>query len=118
FDINPFNYVLSTSRTLRPYDDFGNKEYYRNNWAPMNIINELENNILEIKVKDMRFQLDVDYKINKHLSYNLTGSARYANTSREHKIYENSNVVEAYKAGTEYGADGANTIVRNANIFL
>ncbi|MGF2043826.1 hypothetical protein, partial [Staphylococcus aureus] len=41
-----------------------------------------------------------------------------ANTSREHKIYENSNVVEAYKAGTEYGADGANTIVRNANIFL
>ncbi|TCN55539.1 SusC/RagA family TonB-linked outer membrane protein [Flavobacterium circumlabens] len=118
FDINPFNYVLSTSRTLRPYDDLGNKEYYRNNWAPMNIINELENNILEIKVKDIRFQLDLDYKINKHLSYNLTGSARYANTSREHKIYENSNVVEAYKAGTEYGADGANTIVRNANIFL
>ncbi|MRX39960.1 SusC/RagA family TonB-linked outer membrane protein [Flavobacterium sp. LC2016-23] len=118
FDINPFNYVLSTSRTLRPYDDLGNKEYYRNNWAPMNIINELENNVLEIKVKDIRFQLDLDYKINKHLSYNLTGSARYANTSREHKIYENSNVVEAYKAGTEYGADGANTIVRNANIFL
>ncbi|MEP6929224.1 MAG: SusC/RagA family TonB-linked outer membrane protein, partial [Flavobacterium sp.] len=118
FDINPFNYVLSTSRTLRPYDEAGNKEYYRNNWAPMNIINELENNVLEIKVKDIRFQLDLDYKINNHLSYNLTGSARYANTSREHKIYENSNVVEAYKAGTEYGADGANTIVRNANIFL
>ncbi|WP_166924216.1 SusC/RagA family TonB-linked outer membrane protein [Flavobacterium poyangense] len=118
FDINPFNYVLSTSRTLRPYNDAGGLEYYRNNWAPMNIINELQNNVLEIKVKDIRFQLDLDYKINKNLSYNLTGSARYANTSREHKIYENSNVVGAYKAGTEYGADGANTIVRDANIFL
>ncbi|KAF2513789.1 SusC/RagA family TonB-linked outer membrane protein [Flavobacterium foetidum] len=118
FDINPFNYVLSTSRTLRPYDENGNLEYYRTNWAPMNIINELENNILDIKVKDIRFQLDLDYKINKNLTYNLIGSARYANTSREHKIYENSNVVGAYRAGTEYGADGVNTTVRNANIFL
>ncbi|EJL63357.1 SusC/RagA family TonB-linked outer membrane protein [Flavobacterium sp. CF136] len=118
FDINPFNYVLNTSRTLRPYDESGNLEYYRNNWAPMNIINELANNVLEIKVKDIRFQLDLDYKINKNLTYNLTGSARYANTSREHKIYENSNVVGAYRAGTEYGVEGVNTTVRNANIFL
>jgi TonB-linked SusC/RagA family outer membrane protein len=118
FDINPFNYVLSTSRTLRPYDEAGNLEYSRNNWAPFNIINELENNKLEIDVKDIRFQMDLDYKINKHLTYNLTGSARYANTSREHKIYEGSNVVEAYKAGTEYGVEGVNTTVRNANVFL
>jgi TonB-linked SusC/RagA family outer membrane protein len=118
FDINPFNYVLSTSRTLRPYDEAGNLEYSRNNWAPFNIINELKNNKLEIDVKDMRFQMDLEYKINKHLTYNLTGSARYANTSREHKIYEGSNVVEAYKAGTEYGVEGVNTTVRNANVFL
>jgi TonB-linked SusC/RagA family outer membrane protein len=118
FDINPFNYVLNTSRTLRPYDEAGNLEYSRNNWAPFNIINELENNVLEIDVKDIRFQLDVDYKINKNLTYNLTGSARYANTVREHKIYENSNVVEAYKAGTEFGVEGENTTVRNANVFL
>ncbi|MGO4773019.1 SusC/RagA family TonB-linked outer membrane protein [Flavobacterium sp. W22_SRS_FK3] len=118
FDINPFNYVLNTSRTLRPYDENRNLEYSRNNWAPFNIVNELQNNVLEIDVKDMRFQLDVDYKINKHLTYNLTGSARYANTSRQHKIYENSNVVEAYKAGTEYGVEGVNATVRNANVFL
>jgi hypothetical protein len=72
---------------LRPYDENGNLEYYRNNWAKMNIINELENNFMEIQVKDIRFQLDLDYKINKHWNYNLTGSARYANTSREHKIF-------------------------------
>ncbi len=111
FDINPFSYVLNTSRTLRPYDENGNLEYYRNNWAPMNIVNELKNNYLDIDVKDIRFQLDLDYKINKHLTYNLTGSARYANTTREHKILEGSNVVGAYNAMET-------TIVRDANIFL
>lgn len=111
FDINPFSYVLNTSRTLRPYDENGNLEYYRNNWAPMNIINELKNNYLDINVKDIRFQLDLDYKINSHLTYNLTGSARYANTTREHKILEESNVVGAYNAMET-------TIVRDANIFL
>ncbi|MDN3672875.1 SusC/RagA family TonB-linked outer membrane protein [Flavobacterium branchiarum] len=111
FDINPFAYVLNTSRTLRPYDENGNLEYYRNNWAPMNIVNELKSNYLDINVKDIRFQLDLDYKINKHLTYNLTGSARYANTTREHKILEGSNVVGAYNAMET-------TIVRDANIFL
>lgn len=115
FDINPFNYVLSTSRTLRPYDDNGNLEYYQNNWAPMNIVNELANNTLDIKVNDIRFQVDVDYKINKHLTYNLTGSARYANTSREHKIYEGSNVVAAYNAGV---GDNVNTTIQKDNVFL
>ncbi len=118
FDINPFNYVLNTSRTLRPYDENGNLEYYRNNWASMNIINELKNNFMEIEVKDIRFQLDLDWKINSHLTYNLTASNRYANTSRQHKILENSNVVGAYKAGTPDGEDGVNTLVRDQNIFL
>jgi TonB-linked SusC/RagA family outer membrane protein len=115
FDINPFNYVLSTSRTLRPYDESGNLEYYQNNWAPMNIINELQNNTLDIKVNDIRFQVDLDYKINSHLTYNLTGSARYANTSREHKIYEGSNVVAAYNAGV---GDNVNTTIQKDNVFL
>ncbi|WP_144212831.1 SusC/RagA family TonB-linked outer membrane protein [Flavobacterium anhuiense] len=115
FDINPFNYVLSTSRTLRPYDENGNLEYYQNNWAPMNIINELNNNKLGIKVKDIRFQGDLEYKISKSLTYNFTGSARYATTSREHKIYEGSNVVGAYNAGV--GAN-PNTQIQKDNVFL
>ncbi|ABQ05915.1 SusC/RagA family TonB-linked outer membrane protein [Flavobacterium johnsoniae] len=115
FDINPFNYVLSTSRTLRPYDDKGNLEYYQNNWAPMNIVNELANNTLDIKVNDIRFQVDLDYKINKNLTYNLTGSARYANTSREHRIYEGSNVVGAYNAGV---GNNVNSQIQKDNVFL
>ncbi|RYJ50687.1 SusC/RagA family TonB-linked outer membrane protein [Flavobacterium petrolei] len=111
FDINPFNYVLNTNRALRPYDDNGNLEYYRNNWAPINILNELENNYMEIKVKDIRFQADLAYKINPNLTYNLTANARYANTTREHNILENSNIVGAYNAQET-------TIVRDQNIFL
>lgn len=111
FDINPFNYVLNTNRTLRPYDQNGNLEYYRNNWAPINILNELKNNFMEIEVKDIQFQADLSYKITPHLTYNLTASNRYANTIREHNILENSNIVGAYNADET-------TIVRNANIFL
>ncbi|WP_166922172.1 SusC/RagA family TonB-linked outer membrane protein [Flavobacterium poyangense] len=115
FDINPFNYVLNTSRTLRPRDEKGNLEYYRNNWAPMNILNELQNNTMDIKVTDIRFQLDLEYKINPHLTYNLSGASRYAGTSRDHRIYEGSNVVGAYNAGV---GDDLNTIVQKENIFL
>jgi len=111
FDINPFKYALNTNRTLRPYDDNGDLEYYRSNWAPINILNELKNNFMEIQVKDIRFQMDLEYKINPYLTYNLAGSARYANTGREHKILENSNIVGAYNAEET-------TAVRDANIFL
>ena len=111
FDINPFNYVLNTNRTLRPYDENGNYEYYRNNWAPINIIEELENNYMDIKVKDIRFQADLEYKISPKFTYNFTGNIRSANTTREHNILEKSNIVGAYNAQET-------TIVRDQNIFL
>lgn len=111
FDINPFNYALNTNRTLRPYDDFGNLEYYRNNWAPVNILNELKNNYMDINVLDLRLQADLAYKINSNLTYNFIGNIRYANSVREHNITEDSNVIGAYNAQET-------TIVRDQNIFL
>jgi TonB-linked SusC/RagA family outer membrane protein len=111
FDINPFKYALTTNRTLRPYDDNGNLEYYRANWAPINILNELKNNYMKIKVKDIRFQADLEYKINPSLTYNFTANARYATTTREHNMLEKSNVVGAYNANET-------TVVRDKNIFL
>ena len=111
FDINPFFYALNTSRTLRARDENGNLEYYRNNWAPVNILNELENNYMDIQVKDISFQAGIDYKITPSLTYNFSASARYANTVREHNILENSNIVKAYNAAET-------TVVRDQNIFL
>lgn len=111
FDINPFSYALNTTRTLRARDNDGNLEYYRNNWADFNIINEIENNYIDLNQRDIRIQGDATWKITDNLTYNANTAIRYVNSVREHKIKEASNVVGAYNADET-------TIVRDANIFL
>ncbi|PUB29381.1 TonB-linked SusC/RagA family outer membrane protein [Elizabethkingia sp. YR214] len=111
FDINPFNYALNTSRALRPYNDAGEKEYYRANWANFNILNELQNNKISLDVKDIRFQVDGNYKILPELTYNFNVSARYVTSKTTHDMYEGSNVAKAYNAAET-------TLIRDANIFL
>ncbi|MTG98646.1 SusC/RagA family TonB-linked outer membrane protein [Myroides albus] len=111
FDINPFSYALNTSRALRAKNELGEYEYYRSNWAPFNILNELDNNRMDIDVKDIRFQAEAEYKILPNLKYNVNGSARYATTKRVHNVTENSNVIAAYNANE-------NTIERDQNVFL
>ncbi|WP_245738578.1 SusC/RagA family TonB-linked outer membrane protein [Pedobacter rhizosphaerae] len=99
FDINPFSYALNTSRTLTPYDANGNREFFTQNYAPFNILNELENNTLELNLIDFKVQGGLKYKITKDLKYSFDGAYRYAKTSQEHKITERSNMAEAYRAG-------------------
>ncbi|AUC86392.1 SusC/RagA family TonB-linked outer membrane protein [Polaribacter sp. ALD11] len=111
FDINPFSYALNTSRALRPRDNNGDLEYYTNNWAPFNILEELQNNTIDLDVKDIRFQFDASYKITDALTYDLNMSSRYVNSTREHQVREKSNVVRAYNS------DGT-PVIANANIFL
>ena len=111
FDINPFSYALNTSRTLRMYDDNGNYEFYRNNWAPFNIRNEYENNYMDINVLDLKLQGEVEYKVTDDLKANFVAVARRATTSNEHFVKDNSNVVKAYQAN-------GNIIEQNENIYL
>ena len=111
FDINPFSYALNTSRALRPRDNDGNLEYYTNNWAPFNIIEELENNAIDLDVKDIRFQLDATYKLTNNITYDFNAAARYVNSTREHQVKENSNVIRAYNSNET-------PVIANANIFL
>ncbi len=98
FDINPFSYALGTSRTLRPKDNNGNLEYYRNNWAPFNILNEYQNNYMKIDVLDFKIQAETSYKINSHLETTALVSARQAQTNSSHYITEQSNVIKAFRA--------------------
>lgn len=98
FDINPFSYALSTSRTLRPRANNGELEYYRNNWAPFNILNEYENNYLNINLLDFKIQGEASYKFNKDLEATVLLSTRQAFTGTSHFIKENSNVVQAFRA--------------------
>ncbi|WP_445736362.1 SusC/RagA family TonB-linked outer membrane protein [Mariniflexile sp.] len=111
FDINPFSYAINTSRALRARDTNGNLEYSRYNWAPFNILNELENNGIELNVSDIKFQGQGEYEINKNVTYTFLGSARYATSNSEHSITENSNVAGAYRANET-------TIVQDQNTFL
>lgn len=111
FDVNPFNYALTTSRAIRPRDNDGNLEYVRNNWAPFNILQETENNFIELNVTDIRFQTQMDYKVNDNLEYSFLGTARYATSLSDHSQTEFSNVAGAYRANE-------NTLIRDANTFL
>lgn len=111
FDINPFSYALNTSRALRPRDNDGNLEYSRYNWAPFNILEEIDNNSLELNVSDIKFQGQAEYKINDNLTYNFLGSARYVTSNGEQSQTERSNVAAAYKANET-------TIVQDQNVFL
>ncbi|WP_372640277.1 SusC/RagA family TonB-linked outer membrane protein [Ancylomarina sp.] len=101
FDINPFSYAMNTSRTIMPYGENGNSEYVRMNYAPFNILEEYNNNSINLDVLDLSIQGSADYKFNKYLNYNFTGSLRYVKSSNEHLIKEGSNVVAAYNAGVD-----------------
>jgi len=114
FDINPFSYALNTSRTLTAYDANGNREFFTQNYAPFNILNELENNTLELNLIDFKVQGGLKYKITKDLKYAFDGAYRYAKTSQEHKITENSNMAQAYRAGISPN----DATIRGNNKFL
>jgi TonB-linked SusC/RagA family outer membrane protein len=111
FDINPFNYALNTSRALRPYNDNGDYEYYRQNWAKFNVLDEINNNYLELDVKDIKFQADLDYKLAEGLKFNTNAAIRYVISDRDHTITEQSNVAGAYRAAET-------SVVRGQNIYL
>ncbi len=81
FDINPFSYALNASRTMTAYDENGDREYFRRNFAPFNILTELENNYLNINVSDLRLQGDLKYKFTPALTFEFVGAVRYVKSS-------------------------------------
>lgn len=105
FDINPFSYALNTSRTMSP------DEFYQMNYAPFNIFHEMENNYMDLRMMDLKFQLELNYKIIKGLELNALGAVRYVDSSQEHKIREGSNLAEAYRAAGD-------ATIRDKNKFL
>jgi TonB-linked SusC/RagA family outer membrane protein len=111
FDINPFSYALNTSRALTAYDENGQKEYFRRNFAPFNILNELENNTIDLSFMDFKTQGDFRYKILEDLKFSFEGAYRYAKTNQEHSIKERSNMPMAYRAAED-------ATIRAANRFL
>jgi TonB-dependent SusC/RagA subfamily outer membrane receptor len=86
FDINPYSYALNTSRALTAYDAHGNLEYFTRNYAPFNILNELQNNKLRLNALDVKLQANLAYQIFPFLKYEFLGALRYVKTSQEDLI--------------------------------
>ena len=118
FDLNPFNYALTTSRTMPVYNEDGSYNYGTRDYAPFNILYELKNNTTHLNVLDGKIQGRLSYKINPYLTYDFTGSLRYAKTTEEHDVLDNTNEANAYRVGDENIWPGSNSIVNQANKFL
>ncbi|WP_101310510.1 SusC/RagA family TonB-linked outer membrane protein [Labilibaculum manganireducens] len=111
FDINPFSYALNTSRSMRPYDENGDLEYFRRDYSDFNIVHELNHNSVNLTATDVVAQVNLDYDITKNLSFSNISQVRRNSALREHKIHETSNQANAYRAmSTQF--------IRDANQLL
>ena len=108
FDINPFSYAMNTSRVMDP------KETYRRNYCDFNIFDELENNYIDLKVTDLKFQGDINWKPVRGLEIAAIGAIRYYSSRQEHHIKDESNQARAYRAGI----DPENSTIRDLNPYL
>lgn len=105
FDINPYSYALNTSRAMDP------NTYYQANYAPFNILHELETNSIDINFIDAKFQGELKYKPIRDLELAVLGAVKYTGTSQEYKIMDTSNQAEAYRAM-------GNSLIRDENKLL
>lgn len=101
FDINPFSFALNTSRTVTPYDEDGNPNYYIRNYAPFSILEEYKNNKIDLNVLDLNVQASLNYDITSWLTYNFIGNVRVAKSTQEHSVKEKSNIIQAYRAADD-----------------
>ncbi|MDR0892838.1 MAG: SusC/RagA family TonB-linked outer membrane protein [Mediterranea sp.] len=95
FDINPYSYALNTSRALDP------REFYTSNYAPFNILHELDNNYINLNIVDVKFQGELKWKVIPALELSVLGSVKYQGTQQEQRIKDTSNQAEAYRAGLD-----------------
>lgn len=92
FDINPYSYALNTSRALDA------NEFYVRNYAPFNILHELDNNYMNLDVVDLKFQGELKWKPISKVELAALGAYKYSTTNQEHKITDFSNQAWAYRA--------------------
>ena len=105
FDINPYSYALNSSRTLDP------NEFYTRNYAPFNIHHELNNNYMDLRVADMKFQAELKYKPIQKVELALLGAYKYSTTTQKHFVTESSNQALAFRAMDD-------ATIRDANSWL
>jgi TonB-linked SusC/RagA family outer membrane protein len=92
FDINPYSYALNTSRAMDP------KENYTLNYAPFNILDELENNNILLNTVGIKFQGGLKWTPIKGLTFAGLAAYIYNSSSIEQRVKDASNQANAYRA--------------------
>ena len=92
FDINPYSYALNTSRALEV------NTFYTRNYAPFNILHELDNNYIDLDIFDMRVQGELKYKPIQKVELGVLGAFKYNQSTQNHSILDESNQAQAYRA--------------------
>ena len=105
FDINPYSYALNTSRALDAHT------FYTRNYAPFNILHELDNNYIDLDVFDTRVQGEVKYKPILNAEISVLGAYKYNGSTQAHHILDGSNQAQAYRAMPT-------SVIRDNNPFL
>ena len=105
FDINPYSYALNTSRALDV------NTFYTRNFAPFNILHELDNNFIDLDIVDMRFQGELKYKPIQKVELGVLAAYKFNQSTQNHSIMDESNQAEAYRAM-------GNTTIRKNNNYL
>lgn len=105
FDINPYSYALNTSRALEP------NEFYVKDYAPFNILHELDNNFMKLDVTDIKFQGELKYKPITKVELAVLGAYKYSTTNQAHEIRDFSNQAWAFRAMDD-------ATIRDANPWL
>ncbi|RZL19940.1 MAG: SusC/RagA family TonB-linked outer membrane protein, partial [Pedobacter sp.] len=112
FDINPYSYALGTSRMITPYDENGKLEYFRQNSAPFNILNEINTNYLDLGMLDFKVQGNLTYKVIPSLSYSIDAAYRFVKTETQISILESSNMATSFRT-----VDDATSSQGNGNLY-
>lgn len=92
FDINPYSYALNTSRALDAYT------FYTRNYAPFNILHELNNNYIDLDIFDVRVQGELKFKPIQKVELGVLGAFKYNQATQNHQILDDSNQAQAYRA--------------------
>ncbi|HAT62187.1 MAG TPA: SusC/RagA family protein, partial [Prevotella sp.] len=90
--------------------------YYQANYAPFNILHELDANNIDLNLVDTKFQAELAYNPIRDLRLDLVGAVQYDASTQENNVEETSNEAEAYRAmGTSQIRDHNNYLYTDPN---
>lgn len=96
---------------MRAYEENGDLEFFRREYSDFNIIHELNNNMVGLTATDVVAQANLDFKLTDNLTISNISQVRRNTALREHKIHENSNQANAYRAMSTQFIQDANQLL-------